>query len=386
MPKNKKTISNKAKTNIIYSSKFQGHVHHDLSKILDDDDYSEDEESLTDINHDILPWIEKYRPSNLDEIIAHKDIINSLRVFIDKKCLPHLLFYGPPGTGKTSTITACARELYGKYYTFMVMELNASDDRGIEVVRNKIKQFVTAKNVYLKDDVNMFKLVILDETDAMTTDAQAILRQVIEKYIANTRFCLICNYIQNIDPALQSRCTRFRFSPIGKKDTIMRVKQIVEKENIKITTPGLLTIIRRSNGDMRKVLNNLQSTSMSHKVVNEKNVNVCLGFPRKTHIRHILHNLINEPYDIAYTNILECKKTNGLTIGDILTEIYYTLVDYITEEVDNDENIKKLNSEHVRQLLDKLRVVERNQSINSTEYLQIAALIGIFKNIIRKTI
>ena len=346
---------------------------------ISEDDYSEEESTIVK-NHDILPWIEKYRPTKLNDIVEHEDIIDSLKVFIQKKCLPHLLFYGPSGTGKTSTITACAKELYGKYYTFMVMELNASNDRGIEVVRNKIKQFVTAKNVYLKDD--MFKLVILDETDAMTADAQAILRQVIEKYIKNTRFCLICNYIQNIDPALQSRCTRFRFSPVGKNAIIKRVEDIVEKENVSVTKAGLMAIIRRSNGDMRKVLNNLQSTTMSHNIVNEKNVNLCLGFPRKSQMKEILDNLINEPYDVAYKNISKCKKINGLSINDIITEIYHILVNSLVNDVTDNDNIKKLNQEHIRLLLDKLRLVERNQSINSVENIQVSALIGIFKQVI----
>ena len=330
-----------------------------------------------------LPWIEKYRPSSLNDIVSHEEIISTLRIFIKNRCLPHLLFYGPPGSGKTSTITATAKELYGKYFDFMVMELNASDDRGIEVVRNKIKQFVMSKNVFfgktVEDRENIFKLVILDETDAMTNDAQAILRKIVEEYTNNTRFCLICNYIQNISPALQSRCTRFRFSPIGNNDIKNQIINIAEKEEVVITNIGVDVIIKRAKGDMRKVLNILQSVSMAYPIINEKNINMCIGHPRKNEIIQILDFLINKQFEECYNGIVKIKNENGLSLGDIITEMHDILVEYIITSSTTFEDVKKLNIEIMTNILDKLREIEFNHSVNTIENIQISGLISIFK-------
>lgn len=352
----------------------------DIIDLSDTDDVQEVQ--IPKINN-TLPWIEKYRPAVLDDIISHDDIINTLRVFIKNKCLPHLLFYGPPGTGKTSTIMACAKELYGKYYNYMVMELNASDDRGIEVVRTKIKQFVMSENVFFGDTLeerkNIFKLVILDETDAMTGDAQAILRKVVEEYTSNTRFCLICNYIQNIIPALQSRCTRFRFSPLNEIQVKQKMKNIISKENLKVTVTGLDTIVKRSAGDMRKVLNILQSTSMAYDIINENNVNVCMGYPSRAQINIIVNTILTDDFKTAYDTIATIKYDNGLSLDDILQEIHDLLVTYITTNKSVNENISKLNITQISRMLDMLRMIEFNQSVNTTENIQLSAMIGIIQ-------
>jgi len=175
---------------------------------------------------DALPWVEKYRPNSLDELIAHEEIIQILNKLIESNKLPHLLFHGPPGTGKTSTIIACAKKMYGANYSSMTLELNASDDRGIDVVREQIKEFAGTKKLFSTG----VKLIILDEADAMTQDAQSALRRVIEKYTSNTRFCMICNYVNKIMPALQSRCTRFRFAPLRPEQIMGRLEAIVSAE------------------------------------------------------------------------------------------------------------------------------------------------------------
>lgn len=338
--------------------------------------------------YDTLPWIEKYRPDTLDQVLSHNNIVRTLKKFIESRCLPHLLFYGPPGTGKTSTIMACAKELYGNYHQYMVMELNASDDRGIEVVRTKIKQFVTSNSVFFgnnsEDRDSIFKLVILDETDAMTGDAQAILRKVVETYTYNTRFCLICNYIQNIIPALQSRCTRFRFSPIPKTDMRLRVVDIIKKEKIKVTKSGLDVIFKRSGGDMRKVLNDLQSVSMAYDLINEKNINICLGYPRQSEIDRCIDVIINNPYNKAYNSIDSLKKDNGLSLMDIITEIYNLIIEYIINGESDNDNINKLKIDDCSMILDKMRQVEFNQSTDTNEDIQLAAFIGVFKMVSSK--
>lgn len=332
---------------------------------------------------DMLPWVEKYRPTLLNDILSHNEIIQTLKIFIKNKCFPHLLFYGPPGCGKTSTIIACAKELYGKCFNYMVMELNASNDRGIDVVRTNIKKFVKGQGAFFgrsgDERKNIFKLVILDEIDVMTTDAQSILRKIIEQYTENTRFCLICNYIQKISPALQSRCTKFRFSPISSDNIRMKIDEIKEKENINVTELGVNTIIKRAKGDMRKVVNILQSTSMIYCVVNEKNVNMCLGYPRKRNMIDCLELLINHSFEDCYTNIIRIKNENGLALNDIVTECHDIIIEYIIKMETKYDIIKKLNLTVLMKIIDKLREIEDNLSNSTVENIQVAGLIGVFK-------
>merc|ERR1711973_580827 len=232
-----------------------------------------------------LPWVEKYRPSGLGELISHEDIIKTIRRFMDENRLPHLLFYGPPGTGKTSTILACAKEIYSpKEFNSMVLELNASDDRGIGVVRGQILNFASTRTIFNKG----YKLIILDEADAMTNDAQNALRRIIEKFTDNVRFCLICNYLSKIIPALQSRCTRFRFGPLNTKQILPRLKHVSDVEGVNVTEDGEKALMSLSGGDMRKVLNILQSCYMAFGDVTEDNVYTCTGQPLRSDITNIV--------------------------------------------------------------------------------------------------
>lgn len=164
-----------------------------------------------------MPWVEKYRPSKIEEVSHQLEVVNALGVSIKTGQVPHLLMYGPPGTGKTSTVLAMAKELFGKeFYKHRILELNASDERGISVVREKIKKFAQRK-IAQNPDIACppIQICILDEADSMTIDAQAALRRIIEAYSHSTRFCIICNYISKIIDPLASRCVKFRFSPIS---------------------------------------------------------------------------------------------------------------------------------------------------------------------------
>ncbi|VDN27912.1 unnamed protein product [Gongylonema pulchrum] len=160
-----------------------------------------------------MPWVEKYRPATLHELVSHQQITATLLKFVDEKRLPHLLFYGPPGTGKTSTILAVAKMMYSPKQ--LPSMLNASDDRGIGIVRDQIITFAQTMTFHANEGQTVPpKLIVLDEADAMTKDAQSALRRVIEKFTENVRFCIICNYMSKIIPAIQSRCTRLRFAPL----------------------------------------------------------------------------------------------------------------------------------------------------------------------------
>merc|ERR1712156_24659 len=251
-----------------------------------------------------LPWVEKYRPNGLDELISHEDIITTIRTIISQDKLPHLLFYGPPGTGKTSTILACAKEIYPqKLFNSMVLELNASDDRGIGIVRGQILNFASTRTIFNSG----YKLVILDEADAMTNDAQNALRRIIEKFTDNVRFCLIGNYLSKIIPALQSRCTRFRFGPLGKEQILPRLEHVCKEEKIDIDEEGKESLMRLAQGDMRKVLNILQSCNMAFGKVTEDNVYTCVGHPLRSDITNIANWALNEDFSTAYSQVSKLK-------------------------------------------------------------------------------
>ncbi|ESW99729.1 Replication factor C subunit 2 [Ogataea parapolymorpha DL-1] len=213
-----------------------------------------------------MPWVEKYRPKTLDEITSQSHAVQVLKRNLQTANLPHMLFYGPPGTGKTSTILAMAKELYGPHlFRSRVLELNASDERGISIVRDKIKNFARlsisnpSKEDLEKYPCPPYKLLILDEADSMTSDAQSALRRTMETYSGITRFCLICNYITRIIDPLASRCSKFRFKMLDEENSIKRLQYICNEENVTASTPVLKEILRISDGDLRKAINFLQS-------------------------------------------------------------------------------------------------------------------------------
>ena len=173
--------------------------------------------------------------------MGNKETVGRLEVLAEQGNMPNLILSGPPGTGKTTSVLALARQLLGDAYKEGVLELNASDDRGIDVVRNRIKAFAQ-KKVTLPPGKH--KVVVLDEADSMTNAAQFALRRVIEKYTRNARFCLICNYASKIIPALQSRCTRFRFAPLGREQCLERVRVVADTEQVKYVESGLEACVR----------------------------------------------------------------------------------------------------------------------------------------------
>ncbi|KAJ2488387.1 Subunit of heteropentameric Replication factor C (RF-C) [Coemansia sp. RSA 2050] len=212
----------------------------------------------------LVPWVEKYRPRNIDDITAQEEVVQVLRKSLETKNLPHLLFYGPPGTGKTSTVLALTRDMYGpEAAKTRVLELNASDERGISVVREKVKTF--ARAVVSQADPRYpsppYKMVILDEADSMTSDAQAALRRIIEKYSRITRFCLICNYVSRIIEPLASRCTKFRFKSLPRDQAVARVEHITQLEAVRCREGAVGALVDCAAGDLRRAIMSLQSAA-----------------------------------------------------------------------------------------------------------------------------
>lgn len=219
------------------------------------------------------PWVEKYRPKSLNDVSSQEHTIKVLTQTIKSGNLPHMLFYGPSGTGKTSTILALAKELYGpNLYKSRVLELNASDERGISIVREKIKNFarLTISNPTKEDLQNYpcppYKIIILDEADSMTNDAQSALRRTMENYAGITRFVLICNYITRIIDPITSRCSKFRFKLLNNENAQLRLKYIGHQENLRFESENnehqvIQELLKISGGDLRKAITYLQSAA-----------------------------------------------------------------------------------------------------------------------------
>lgn len=312
-----------------------------------------------------IPWVEKYRPQSLDDVAAHRDIVDTIDRLTTENRLPHLLLYGPPGTGKTSTILAVARKLYGSQFHNMILELNASDDRGIDVVRQQIQEFASTQSLSfgVKSSV---KLVLLDEADAMTKDAQFALRRVIEKYTKSTRFALICNHVNKIIPALQSRCTRFRFAPLDAVHVTERLKHVIKAEGLDVQESGLAALVRLSNGDMRKALNILQSTHMASEQITEEAVYLCTGNPLPKDIEQISYWLLNEQFADSFQRINEMKTRKGLAVIDIVREVTMFVF-----------KIKMPSAVRV-QLMNDLADIEYRLSFGCNDKLQLGSVIASF--------
>ncbi|KAF8751594.1 Adaptor protein complex AP-1 gamma subunit [Rhizoctonia solani] len=255
---------------------------------------------------DTLPWVEKYRPVTLSDVVSHQDITSTIERFIEKNRLPHLLFYGPPGTGKTSTIVAVARRIYGNDYKKQILELNASDDRGIEVVREQIKQFAETRT--------WFKLIILDEADMMTQAAQAALRRVIEQYTRNVRFCIICNYVNKI-PLPSVPMHPLRFSPCRFQSSWMEYR-------VNITPEGKQALLKLSKGDMRRALNVLQASHAAYDRIDESEIYTCTVTPPLPTCVSSQPRIIFSENLTTRTVVMKMKTERGLALQDLLSGAY----------------------------------------------------------------
>jgi replication factor C subunit 3/5 len=315
--------------------------------------------------NDFLPWVEKYRPKTIDEIISHDQNIETIKKLLIGGSLPHLLFHGSSGTGKTSTIMALSKEIYGNNVRLMVMKLDASDDRGINSVREDIKGFAEKSNMFQKG----VRLIILDEADSMTFDAQFALRRIIEKYSATIRFCLICNYENKIIPAIRSRCANFRFSNIDIKHINFKLNQIAVSEKLKFEPDVINTISILAKGDLRKAINLLQSISMQSDFIT---VGLCYetaGIPSSNETKQIIDILMNNKIDFnkAYLVINNLIKKQGYSLSTVLKELVTQIL--------NDTKIL----EKIPQTLSDLSDLENMVTKSTFGDIYITSLVGIFK-------
>jgi replication factor C subunit 3/5 len=279
---------------------------------------------------------------------------------LDKNSLTHLLFYGTAGTGKTTCAKAIANFLYGEHRAGNILELNASDERGIDIVKEQIKSFCQTLNSFSNFNLNsndknsnFFKLVILDEADMMTTDAQSALRRIMEKYTNNVRFILICNQIHKIHPAVQSRCMRFRFRPIQNDKCLNRLKEICNAENIKYDDElTLKTVIQLGNRDMRKMLNLLEATLMSSPNDNYITINdvyTTAGLPSLKEFNQLLSDINNKKVSLGkiYNNVNKERLTKGYSVQDLINMLH-----------DKTNNNNTISDEQLRNCYKKLSQID----------------------------
>lgn len=264
-------------------------------------------------------WTEKYRPQSLDEIVNQTEIVSRFKNFVAEKNMPHLLLVGPAGIGKTTSILALARDLYGPSYRNFILELNASDERGIGIIREKVKNF--ARTAAIASPVS-FKILIMDEADHLTGDAQHALRRTMEIYTKTCRFCLLGNYSENIIDPIQSRCSVFRFSPLEEQDLKGQIKKIAKLENLDLVEEGLDAIYHAGNGDVRKSINLLQAAAASHKLIDDVAIYNLLGNVSPEAVKNMLNVALNGNFLDSRELLRELLINQGIAPEDIIRNIY----------------------------------------------------------------
>jgi replication factor C small subunit len=263
-------------------------------------------------------WTEKYRPHSLIDIVDQEEIVNRLKSFVKAQNVPHCIFAGPPGTGKTTAALCLAYDLYGLRYREYTMELNASDERGINVVRETVKTFARTKSI---GEVS-FKILILDEADNMTNDAQQALRRTMERYTETARFILIANYSGKIIEPIQSRCAPFRFTYLPREHAINRIKYIAKSEGLTIKEDGLEAILEISGGDLRKATNILQTAASIGKPIDEETVYSVVGRANPADVKEMLLTALNGDFVEARKKLRDILLKYGLAGTDIIGQIH----------------------------------------------------------------
>jgi len=307
-------------------------------------------------------WIEKYRPLKLADMVGQKEIIQRLQSYVKSGSLPHLLFAGNAGVGKTTAAIALAREFFGESWHTNFKELNASDERGIDVVRNQIKQFARISPL----GGASFKILFLDEADALTPDAQAALRRTMENYAQTCRFILSCNYSSKIVDPIQSRCAIYRFNPLDRESVIEELKRIARHEALTITAGALDAIVYGAQGDMRRAINALQGAAILSNKIDEGMIYSITSMARQEEIEELLTLTLKGEFEPAEAVLEHLLTDRGIAPNELLNQCYRSLI-----RMDMREELK------VR-LIDHLGEVDFNLSEGANSDIQMKALIARF--------
>ena len=270
---------------------------------------------------DYTPWTEKYRPRSLKDVVGQKEIVSILTAYVREKNMPNLLFAGPPGIGKTTAALALARDLYGESYRGCILELNASDERGIDVVRGKIKDF--ARTVSLSDVP--FKIIFLDEADSLTNDAQNALRRTMELYVGATRFILSANYSSKIIEPIQSRCSVFRFRPLNAEECTEMMARVAHDEGLKVDDKAVEALLYVSEGDMRRAINALQGAALHSEHVTSESVYKSSGRAEPAEVKEMMELALGRKFTEARKKLHQLMISYGMSGEDVLLQMYRTV-------------------------------------------------------------
>ncbi|EKF84666.1 replication factor C small subunit [Methanobacterium formicicum] len=287
------------------------------------------------------PWVEKYRPQTLDEVVGQDHIIHRLKQYINEANMPNLMFTGPAGVGKTTTAIALAKAMLGEYWKQNFLELNASDARGIETVRKDIKSFCRLKAVG-----SPFRIIFLDEVDNMTKDAQHALRREMEMYTKTSSFILSCNYSSKIIDPIQSRCAIFRFAPIKGHQVIERLEIIAKAENVNYAPGTLESIVYFAEGDMRRAVNILQSTASMGEEITEDIVHDVVSKAKPKDVRRIVNLALDGDFMGARDLLREVMVVQGTSGEDMVTQVYQEVSRMAMDDLISSEDYIKL-VEHI---------------------------------------
>jgi replication factor C small subunit len=307
-------------------------------------------------------WIEKYRPQKLTDIVGQDAIVERLKAYVKTKNVPHLIFAGPAGTGKTTSALALARELFQDTWRQNVHELNASDERGIGIIRGKIKDFARTAPI----GKTKLKIIFLDEADSLTTDAQAALRRTIERYSHICRFIFSVNYSSKIIEPIQSRCAIFRFKPLNSEDIKKYMRHIATQEGLEITSDGLETLIFISRGDLRKAINALQVGAATNKKITAELLYETTATAKPEDVKNLINTALNGNFMAARNQLYELLIRYGLSGEDIIQQIHKTIFDLTIPD------------EHKIQLIEKTGEIEFRIVEGSNQHIQLEALLAQF--------
>lgn len=263
-------------------------------------------------------WTEKYRPKSLDEIVDQKEIVDRLKGFVKARSMPHCLFAGPPGTGKTTAALCLAHDLFGTAFADSFAELNASDERGINVVRERVKTFARTRTLREVP----FKILVLDEADNMTGDAQQALRRTMERYTETCRFILVCNYSSRIIEPIQSRCAPFRFIPLADEDVGERLRFIAKQEKVELAEDGVKAILEECDGDLRKAYNTLQAAAAFGKRVDEKVIYTVVGRVVPKEVQEMLVAAFKGNFLDARQRLRRMLIDYGVSASDLIKQVH----------------------------------------------------------------